>query len=70
MYNIYNNEQIETFMTVVGQAGPSLDVFLQWLLFKLSLLFKGEHVLTKADFVIPLFPWRDLCRALQITERL
>lgn len=57
-------------MTVVSQAGPSLDVFLPWLLFKLCLFFKREHVLTKADFVIPHPPWRDLCKALQITERL
>lgn len=57
-------------MIVVGQADSSLDVFLQWLLFKLSLFFKREHVLSKADFVIPHPPWRDLCTALQITERL
>lgn len=34
------------------------------------LLFKKEHVLTKADFVLPHPTLRDLGKPLQITERL
>lgn len=75
IYDIYNAAQIRATKTspqslhwnIYGYGG---SVFLQQLLLKLFLLFRKEHVLTKADFVLPHPTLRDLVKPLQITERL